>query len=171
MNCECGKPVKVRRDGTESKYCRECAAVARGKWRDMIEAKAGEREARAAGFAELWARAVAAGNAAAAACVPVPMIVGSPGADGRIDPNRGPVHFVAGGVCGFAWVSVRPGNSAFANWLKANGLARRDSYAGGVAVWVTIGGQSMEVKAAYADAMAEVFQAAGVRAIACSRMD
>jgi hypothetical protein len=122
--------------------------------------------------AALYAKADAAGKAAAAARVPVPMVVVQ-----RANPlnDASPVVKryapVMGGVCGFAWVIVRPGNSAFANYLKKRGLARPDSYAGGVNLWVGDYGQSMEKKEAYAGAFADVLQDAGLRAYSNSRMD
>jgi len=75
------------------------------------------------------------------------------------------------GCCGFAWVNIKPGTSKFARFLKENGIARKDSYFGGVSVWVSVGGQSIDKKEAYAGAYADVLQANGIRAFAMSRMD
>lgn len=128
-------------------------------------------------FADIYNQAVNAGKAAMQAACPRPMIVGTPttplGND--IDFSK-PVEIVMGGVCGFAWVNVKAGNSAFARWLVKQGLARKDSYYGGVTVWVFEGGQSMELKQAYAYAMAAVLHAnagtLGIKsAYAGSRMD
>jgi hypothetical protein len=75
-------------------------------------------------------------------------------------------------VCGFAWVNIKPGNSAFANWLKMKKIARRDEYYGGVTVWVSDYNQSMERKMAYAGAFARTLEAAGLKRVyAMSRMD
>ena len=38
--------------------------------------------------------------------------------------------------CGFAWVNVKPGTSKFAKWLKEKELASKDSFKGGVTIWV-----------------------------------
>jgi hypothetical protein len=102
----------------------------------------------------------------------VPMIVGEETNlfSGKIDYNK-PTHFVEDGVCGFAWVNVKPGNSKFANWLKKNELARSDSYYGGVTVWVSAFNQSMQKKEAYARGFAEVLRNAGINAYSQSRMD
>lgn len=87
-----------------------------------------------------------------------------------------PMHVVgyapiADGVCGFAWVNVKPGNGQVAKRLVALGLARRDSYAGGVTVWISEYNQSMTRKEAHARAFAKVLQEAGVKAYAGSRID
>jgi hypothetical protein len=41
-------------------------------------------------------------------------------------------YFIQDGVCGFAWIKVRPANSRFAKWLIHSDLARKDEYYGGV---------------------------------------
>ena len=129
-------------------------------------------KASAAQFAAIYAKAVAAGMAAGNGSKPVAMVVGSPttflGSD--IDPSK-PSWFVADGVCGFAWVTVSPGNSSFAKWLSKN-VGARKGYYGGVEVSCREFGQSMQRKEAYANAMAETFRAElGVKAYANSRMD
>jgi hypothetical protein len=64
------------------------------------------------------------------------------------------------GVCGFAWINLRPGNHPFCNWLKKQGLGRRDSYYGGVTVWVQDFDQSHTRKVSYAHAFAQVINEA-----------
>jgi hypothetical protein len=127
----------------------------------------------------LYARARAAGLAAGAAARPVGMLVGTPrdpmgslrgGDGGGFDPSQ-PVYAVPDGVCGFAYVRVRPGTSRFARWLVRNGLARPDSYAGGVFFGVSEFGQSLTRQDAWATAFAAVLTAAGVTAYSESRMD
>lgn len=116
----------------------------------------------------------AAGQAAALACTPRPMVVQGYGA-------------VEGGACGFAWVSM-PGNTALGRAIMKE--ARREakqrfdslgdpSYMGwskgypkGLSMWVSGYGQSMARKEAYARAYAEVLRNAGhERVYAGSRMD
>ncbi len=110
-------------------------------------------------FAAVYKAADAAGKAAAEKCVPEPMYV-----SGYPKP-------VMDGVCGFAWVNVRPGNCAFANWLKKKGYARK-AYAGGVEIWVSAYNQSMAKKEAYAYAFASVVNDSNVaNAYGGSRMD
>lgn len=123
-------------------------------------------------FQAIWDKALAAGKAAGNAVVPRPMIVGSPSTPfgNDVDPTQ-KTYYVPEGVCGFAWVQVRPGTSAFAKWLKKMKYARADSYAGGVSVWISDYNQSMARKSAHADAMAKVFNEAGFTAFAQDRMD
>lgn len=109
-------------------------------------------------FTELFETASAAGRLAATSAVPVPMHIA----------GYAPV---SEGACGFAWVNIKPGNSAFARWLKAKKLAQSDSYYGGVTVWISEYNQSLHRKEAHARAMAEVLKQAGFRVYAYSRMD
>ena len=104
------------------------------------------------------AEAMAAGQAAAAACVPTPMHVA----------GYAPI---ADGPCGFAWVNVKPAYSPVAKALLAANLGRKDGYEGGVCVWISDYNQSMAKKEAHARAYAKVLQDAGIRAYAGSRMD
>lgn len=106
-------------------------------------------------FRLAWDAAVAAGNAAAAAKVPVPMVVvqhANPLNDAS--PVVKVYEPVMDGVCGFAWVKIRPANKPFANWLKKQGLAK-PAYGGGLQYWVSAFNQSMEKKEAFAYAMAD----------------
>lgn len=121
-------------------------------------------------YKELCVKADTAGRAAAAKKVPTPMVVVGPvGLDNK--PQAGcQSYYVPSGVCGFAWVTVRPGNSPCANYLKKLGWAK-PAYGGGVQVWVSQYNQSMELKEAYAEAFAAVLRENGVNAYAGSRMD
>lgn len=119
---------------------------------------------------ELYASADAAGKAAADACVPTPMVVVERA--NLFDDNSPVVKSYApvmDGACGFAWVIVKPGTSSFARYLKKIGYTR-DSYYGGINVWVRGYGQSYERKRAYAAAFAGVLRDAGINAYAMSRM-
>lgn len=122
-------------------------------------------------FRELWNRAHAAGEAAVRETTPTPMIVGQ-SADlfgGGIDYSK-PTYFVSQGVCGFAWVVIRPANSAFARWAKKT-YNLRTGYGGGLHYWISDYGQSYELKQAYGRAFASVLQDAGLRAYCDSRLD
>ena len=79
--------------------------------------------------------------------------------------------YVADGVCGFAWINVKPGTSKFARWLKKAGLARSDDYYGGVIISVRDFNQSMQKKETYAYAFAKVLEENGITATAISRID
>lgn len=78
---------------------------------------------------------------------------------------------VADGVCGFSWINVKPANGKFAKYLLKLGIARKDSYYGGVCIWVSDYNQSMQRKEAYAHAFAKVLHDNGIKAYASSRMD
>ena len=122
-------------------------------------------------FEVLFQKADAAGQAAAEAVVPVPMQIVQ-----RANPfdDNSPVvksyEPVLDGVCGFAWVNVKPGNCAFANFLKKEKGGHK-SYYGGIDMSVRGYNQSMTRKEAYAEAFAEVIRATGIKAYAQSRMD
>lgn len=119
---------------------------------------------------DLFARAHAAGDRAAKAAVPAPMVVerhANPLDDGSAVLER---WHVPEGACGFAWVTLSPGTSRAARHARAHHGARR-GYHGGVDVWVGGYGQSVERKEAYALAFGDVLRAAGVRAYAHSRLD
>ena len=104
-----------------------------------------------------------AGKSAVAALEVQPMVVQ--------DQRTGQQWLVGDGVCGFAWVNLKPGNCALAKYMKNNKIARTDSYNGGVQIWVSAYGQSMQKKEAYAYAYAEVLKKDGYKAYAGSRMD
>lgn len=108
-------------------------------------------------FKSAWAKAQAAGRLAAEASVPTPMVVSE--ADGLSDRPKpgGKSWYVSEGVCGFAWIVVKPGTSSLARWLKKEGLASKHYY-GGVSHWISGYGQSMTRKEAHARAMVEVLR-------------
>lgn len=120
---------------------------------------------------DLHQRAHAAGMAAGEAALPTPMHVVQ-----RVNPfdDNSPVKrdcgLVMDGVCGFAWIKIRPATGSFARWAKTQGLGHK-AYTGGYDIRVRGFGQSMERKAAYADAYAAVLNEAGIKAYSESRMD
>ncbi len=122
-------------------------------------------------FAKWWQEAIQAGLKAGGAITPTPMVVQQH--RNMLDDGSPVVKqwHVPEGVCGFAWVNIKPGNCAFANWLKAQGLGKTDSYAGGVTVWISEYNQSYTRKAAHAAAMAQVLAAHGIKAYSHARLD
>lgn len=142
-----------------------------GSLREKIAAESQARKAKSAAFEAAFAKAAAAGQAAGEAAKPRAMIVQE-----RASPfdDASPVKqewYEPEGMCGFAWVNVSPGNSPFANWLKKNKLARK-AYGGGVDIWISDFGQSVERKEACANAMAKVLkEELGVNVYASSRLD
>ena len=122
-------------------------------------------------FEKIWNEADLAGNQAVMALDVQPMVVQQ---HANMLNDSSPVvkqYYVADGPCGFAWVNVKPGNSAFAKWLKDNQLARADSYYGGVCIWIHQFNQSIQKKEKYAYAFANVLTKHGIKAYASSRMD
>ena len=121
---------------------------------------------------DLFTKAEQAGREAAQAAIPAPIQVFE-----RANPFDGTSSVVKSyapimdGVCGYAWITIRPGNGQAAKFAKAQGKGRSDPYEGGVTVKVRGYGQSMARKEAYAYAYAAVLYAAGIRAYADSRMD
>jgi hypothetical protein len=110
-----------------------------------------------AGFTELFAKAHAAGMAAGQAITPRPMYI----------EGYAPV---ADGLCGFAWITIRPANCAAAKYAKQH-LGAGPHYGGGLDIWVHEFNQSHARKGAYAYAYAAVLQAAGINAVSGSRLD
>ena len=122
-------------------------------------------------FQKIWEEACAAGMEAGKNAIPTPMVVAEH--ENMLDDNS-PVKnawYVSEGACGFAWVNIKPGTSAFARWLKKMDYARSDSYYGGVTVWISEYNQSVARKSAHASAMADVFLGAGFNAHSMSRLD
>ena len=119
-------------------------------------------------YSEAHALGIAAGNG----CSPTPMVVGTPttplGND--IDYSKD-TYYVSDGVCGFAWVNIKPARGKFVKYLKDNNIGRKDSYYGGWTVWVSGFGQSMARKEDYARAFAGVLNEYGISANSMSRMD
>lgn len=118
-----------------------------------------------------------AGELAAQAVIPQPMVVfdshldGSPRAGGK-------TYYVSSGACGFGIIRIKPATSGFAKWLKALGIAHTDSYYGGLVFHAhpectrgTVNVQSVEINSAYAFAFAKVLREYGIHAFAESRLD
>jgi len=131
---------------------------------------------------QIYREAREAGERAMRAAKPTPMIVSDADLAGNPIPG-GKSWYVPSGICGFAWIKIK-GNSWFIRELKKAGLAsakkdwnrpripfEKDSYSGGYSYWISEGGQSMELKEAYANAFADVLEAYGISAYAGSRMD
>lgn len=80
-------------------------------------------------------------------------------------------YYVEDGVCGFAWVKIRPARGKFVKWLKDNKIGRANSYEGGYDISISDYNQSMQKKEVYADAFAKVLVEKGIKAYGQSRMD
>ena len=132
------------------------------QYRSLREKIAAEKQMRAdrnVGFATVWSNACAQGRLAGEACIPRPMIVSG--------YENAPI---LDGVCGFAYITIRPATSAFARWLKSKGIGHR-AYYGGWEISVSDYGQSMNRKEAHAAAVADYLKASGIPADYYYRMD
>lgn len=127
--------------------------------------------------AVIYAEALAAADAAFDAAVTTPIVVGEakavfgPGSD-QIDYTK-PTYYVTDGVCGFAWVNIKPARGKFVTYLKQQGIGRTDSYYGGYTLWkpTTRRSQSLARNEAAARAFADVLRSYGITAYAQSRLD
>lgn len=140
----------------KSKYCYEHRKESRARFKAMLENQAQEKAEREQLYKTVWLEACEAGRQAGESHNPRPMVVQQHA--NQLDDNSPVVYeeTISDGVCGFAWVTIRPANCKFANWLKKNELAKTDSYSGGVKIWIGTFGQSYERKLKCAKAMAEV---------------
>ena len=122
--------------------------------------------------AEIYAEAHSAGMAAGNKSKPVPMVVGTPSTPlgNDIDYSK-ETYYVADGVCGFAWVNIKPARGKFVTWLKKADIGRKDNYYGGYTIWVSEFGQSVTRKENYARAFAKVLGDNGITAYNMSRLD
>lgn len=121
-------------------------------------------------YAAIYAEAATAAKAAADAKVPVPMLVGTAKSlfDDTIDETQ-TIYYVSQGVCGFASIRFK-GNTGFGKWAKSVGHAK-PGYPNGLAIYVHEGGQSYEIKVAYANAFVAVLNAHGIDSWTESRLD
>lgn len=132
------------------------AKVVARKTSKVVARKSNSRDAE---FQAIYDRAEEAGRVAAEACTPTPMVVSQHA--NPLDDNSEVTQswYVSGGVCGFARVEM-PATSAFAKWLVAKGLFRRQEKGIGSSIWDY--GQSYERKSAHAGAMARSLSDSGI---------
>lgn len=124
-------------------------------------------------YQAIWSEADAAFQSAYKGVPTQEVLVGSAvGLSDKIDYSKR--VYVIDGLCGFAWVNVGDGRTAWAKWLKKNKSAYNDYY-GGVAVWSSEftgdSQQSLHRKEAGCQAAAKVFNAHGLKAYVSSRLD
>lgn len=151
--------------GVFSKFCLEIVSVPELQ----TSAPAPKMSLDEAGV--LYAKAHIAGMQAGEAVGTTPMIVQEHA--NPLDDSSPVVRQYApvmDGPCGFAYVTVRPGNSTFARYLKQYRQGFK-AYYGGTQFSVHPFGQSLQRKTAYADAFAKVLRDAGIRASYESRID
>jgi hypothetical protein len=121
---------------------------------------------------EIYREAYAAGLKAGHEVQVTPMVVGTETSpfSNVIDETK-KTYFVEGGVCGFAWVKIRPARGKFVQWLKEQNIGSKDNYEGGYTIWCHEFGQSLTRKEAFAGAFAEVLRGYGIDAYGQSRID
>ena len=85
--------------------------------------------------------------------------------------GREATYVVEGGVCGFAWIEIRPARGPLVTYLKKAGMGRYDSYNRCYRFNIHDFGQSMTRKEAMAFAMAEHLRKCGYNVYAGSRID
>lgn len=107
-------------------------------------------------FAEAWAKAILAGQAAGDACVPTPVgfysadLNGKPLSETTVENE---------GLCGGAYLQVRPATSRFVRWLKHNKIGSKGVYGGWeFSLPYNYRGQSAERYAAHAHAACDVLR-------------
>ena len=125
-------------------------------------------------FQKVWSEAVAAYRVAHEAAKPPVYEVGeAKGFFGNEIDRSKPVYQMEG-LCGFAWVNVGDGRSAWAKWVKANQDGYNDYY-GGISIWssrfMNDPSQSVERKLAGCKAAAAVIESYGLKASAQYRLD
>ncbi len=131
---------------------------------------------KAKGAMDIHSEAYQAGIHAAKACRPTPMIV-QQHASPLNDNSKVIKEWICdGGVCGFAsiWLkATTPENRAFINGLKKLKVNpyQKNSYQGGYSYYVHEGGQSLQIKEAFAHAYVEVLHKYKLTAYIDSRMD
>jgi hypothetical protein len=122
----------------------------------------------------IYREAIAAADTAFAGATPTPMLVGTAiGLSDEIDYTK-PTYVINDGLCGFAWVNIKPARGKFVTWLKSQGIGRTDTYYGGYTIWSPggdRGSQSYERKMAAAAAFAKVLRSYGIEAHASGRLD
>ena len=128
-------------------------------------------------FQDIWEEAQMAGRVAVENLEVKPMVVQEH--QNMIDDSSPVVnsYYVADGVCGFAWINIRPASKAgrndcpFVTWCRAHGIGSFSDYEKAWNIWVSEYNQSMQKKEAYAEAVVTILQKYGIRASSGSRMD
>jgi hypothetical protein len=105
--------------------------------------------------------ALTIGRKAGLDCTPVPMIVN--GTDRSF--------FVGDGVCGFAWIEIRPARGGLVTYLKKSKQGYYSEYERAYIFNIHDFNQSLTRKEAMAEAMAEHLRKCGYNVFANSRID
>lgn len=130
------------------------------------------------GFETLWTKATKKAREAWIEAQPAPILIYTP--KGLFDdtPNiEEPMYVHSEGVCGFGWIIVKDGRTAFARWLAKHDIGTTSAYYGGrmVSSYDLVPedrkSQSYDRKCAAVYAAVRVLNEAGIQAEAVTRMD
>lgn len=158
----------------KSKYCKVHRDEARAAWKARIDADTTERAARDQRHREILIEASHAAQLAYNNCQPNAMVVYETVGLSDMPKENGKAWVVADGVCGFAWVVIKPATGSFARWLAKNGIGYKNYYGGwcvNAEALVPGASQSYERKRAAASAAAAVLHAHGIPCRADGRLD
>ena len=112
---------------------------------------------------EIIDEAFAAAREAAETAIPHPMIVGQ--ATGLFGSGMvpGTEEYVSEGLCGFAWVNIKPARGPLIKYCKQNKIGHPGTYGGwSISMGSVTMSQSIERKECAADAFVKVLQKYGV---------
>jgi len=85
--------------------------------------------------------------------------------------DKNNTYIVEGGVCGFAWLEIRPARGGLVTYLKKSGQGYYSEYNRCYIYSIFHFGQSLTRKEAMAEAMAEYLRKYGYNVYANSRLD
>lgn len=170
MNCkQCDQPTSGK-----SKYCAAHKAEARARFNAMCEIERLERASRQDQYQQ-WIYAMSAlAEAAYLATTPQAMVVYETAGLTDIPKKNGNSWYVSEGVCGFAWIVIKPATSSFAKWLIKNKIGYKNYYGGWVipmSYLIPNMTQSMERAESAARCCAKFLRDQNINAYAESRMD
>ena len=112
---------------------------------------------------EIWTEASKAATVAAKQCIPTPMGVYSVDLLGN---QLSETTIINEGVCGFAWVRIKPARGPFIKFLKENNFGDLCLYGGWmISVSMFTGSQSFERNEAAAKAFVEVLKKNGIEKV------
>jgi hypothetical protein len=170
MNCQkCDQPTVGK-----SKYCSTHRAEARANFKAMCADSKLERDERNQKFETLMKELAGIAETAYMAAQPAPMVVFETAGLSNTPKPNGNSWYVSEGVCGFAWVVIKPATSSFAKWLARKDIGYK-AYDGGWVLpmhyFIVNMSQSLERAEAASYAVAQELRKHNINCFATSRMD
>jgi hypothetical protein len=170
MNCQkCDQPTVGK-----SKYCSTHRAEARANFKAMCTDSKLASQERDAAFKKLINDLALTAEVAYTLCTPAPMAVYETAGLSDAPKPGGRSWYVSEGVCGFAWVVIKPATSSFAKYLARNNIGYK-AYEGGwvlpMSYLVVNMSQSLERAEAASLAVAKELRSHDIKCYATSRMD